>query len=219
MEDSNNSTINKPSEDYVIQNAEQPQDKYKTEPLIFSLWVIAFALLASNFGDLYSGESHSTKLLILTIVCNIVVWIMNYSIAKALLGDERINQNGSSILKFNVYAVVGAGIISIISSFGLSEENIIEIITSIGGLAILPCYLLSQFLVAAKLIKKGGIAFWLGISIIAVISLLVLTVVLTYDLTFKKSTETLYLGCYGALTLVEFLMYYCYKILFKNSEK
>lgn len=86
-------------------------------------------------------------------VFTLALWVANYIIATSLQNDKVLANKGKGLLEFNVFAVVACGIVSLISSFGLDEDNVITIVSGIAAILILPCYAVAQIMVAVRLMS------------------------------------------------------------------
>lgn len=213
MEESNDKMPLQSLEEVEVKNECQTEEKSDKSGFIVSPWVLISVLLVSTAGDL--GLTDSSSHLWISVAATVVLWGINYIIARQLLKDNTLIENGAGLLKFNVYAVVAIGIISTLSSLGLSDDNIVNIAVSIAGLAVIPCYVLAQIIVAVKLMKYRK-AIGLGLSIIAALVVSGAIAYMIVDIPLKKSTQGLYLGSFGAVTVVELLMYNAYYKFFKK---
>lgn len=218
MENSENPLDDKnPSENLNNGGNELKSDDDGKSSIGFSLWTLAFALLISNYADVRHAGSLSKWEIILPVIASIYVWFVNYSIASMLREDSQLNKNGTKLLSFNLFSVIAFGIIVIIMSIGLAENNPINIVASYMGMVVLPCYVFAQLIVAVKLLKDCK-ALWLGLSIIAVLASYAVALFMTYDLSVNKSTENLYYCCYGVVTVMEIIMYCAYNSFFKLKQ-
>mgnify|MGYP000755802107 CR=1 FL=1 len=215
MEESNDKMPLQSLEEVEVKNEVQTEETSDKSGFIVSPWVLIFALLISTAGDL--GLMDLSSHLWITVTATAVLWGIDYIIARQLLKDIALIENGAGTLKFNVYAVVAMGIISTFSSLGLADDNIVNVAVSIAGLAVIPCYALAQIIVAVKLMKDRK-AIGLGLSIIAALVVSGAIAYMIEDTPLKKSTEGLYWGFFGAVTVVELLMYYAYYKLFNNIK-
>lgn len=139
----------------------------KSNAFNISLYVVGFALLLTYWGDLDGLSNHHSATVWKVVLGNLVVWFVNYSIAGHLMELFKSPETGNatSLFKFNLYATIAFGILMVIDAFGIDEESVLGLITSIAMLVGLPLYSIAQVLVAIKIIKSEGTL--LGIAIIA----------------------------------------------------